>query len=91
MAYVPALKETPEWTPAEFTKPQPGIVRAINYIKGDEMLSKTTQKELLAIAKTLLKHEALEMCARLDSPQFADQKCKRAMRIIKKAEKQINE
>jgi len=53
------------------------------------MLSKTTQKELLAVAKSLLRHEALEMCARLDCPEFADQPCKRAMRIIAKAEKQV--
>lgn len=53
-------------------------------------LSKTVQKELLAVCKALLNHEALEMCARLDAPQFADSKCKRAMRVIKKAEKQIN-
>ena len=53
------------------------------------MLNLNTQKELLAVAKSLLKHEALEMCARLDEPRFADSKCKRAIKVIAKAEKQL--
>ena len=57
--------------------------------EGAEMLNLNTQKELLAVAKSLLKHEALEMCARLDEPRFADSKCKRAIKVIAKAEKQL--
>lgn len=54
-----------------------------------KLMTVTTQKQLLAVAKSLLKHEALEMCARLDLPQFADSKCKRAMKVIAKAERQM--